>query len=67
MLKIKRDTNQQDFKIVDLYFVKSKKNSLTLSCGSRFLTSNYFLTASPDYIRLYYIYFYNIFTGITES
>ena len=29
MLKIKRDINQQDSKIVYLHFVKSQKNSLT--------------------------------------
>ena len=34
MLKIKRDTNQQDLKIVDLHFVKSKYFSLTWRCGS---------------------------------
>ena len=35
MLKIKRDIDQQDFKIVDLRFVKSETFSLTWSCGSR--------------------------------
>ena len=35
MLKIKRDINGQDFKIVDLLFVKSDEFSLTWSCGSR--------------------------------
>ena len=31
MFKIKRDINQQDFKIVTLYFVKSEQSSC---CGS---------------------------------
>ena len=35
MLKIKRDTNQQDVQTVDLHFVKSESFSLTWSCGSR--------------------------------
>ena len=34
MLKIKRDINQQDLKIVDLHFVESEEFSLTWSCGS---------------------------------
>ena len=35
MLKIKRDINQQDLKIVTLHFDKSEYFSLTWSCGSR--------------------------------
>ena len=35
MLKIKRDLNQQNFKIVHLYIVKSELISLTWSCESR--------------------------------
>ena len=35
MLKIKRDINQQDSKIVNLHFVKSQLFLLTWSCKSR--------------------------------
>ena len=35
MLNIERDVNEDNFKIIDLYFVKSKLISLTLSCESR--------------------------------
>ena len=35
MLKIKRDTNLQDLKIVDLHFVKSEQFLPTWSCRSR--------------------------------
>ena len=35
MLHIKRDVNQLDFTIVDIYFRKSELFSLTWSCGSR--------------------------------
>ena len=35
MLMIKRDINQQDFKIVDLHFVKSEFFLLTWYYGSR--------------------------------
>ena len=35
MLKINLDINQQDFKIVDLHFVKSEYFSIALSCESR--------------------------------
>ena len=35
MLNIKSDINQQDFKIVNLYFVESESFSPTWSCESR--------------------------------
>ena len=35
MLNLKRDIDQQDFWILDLYFVISKQFSATWSCGSR--------------------------------